>query len=46
MFVFLLQELDFVEYTYIFHMHFQQQKQLLINARMNYIAYQYNYSVL
>ena len=42
----LLQELDLLEYTYIFHMHFQHQKQLLINAHMNYIACQYNYSVL
>ena len=33
-------------YTYIFHMHFQRQKQLLINTLMNYIACQYNYSVL
>ena len=43
MFAFLLLELDLLEYTYIFHMHFQHQKQLLINARMNYIACQYNY---
>ena len=33
MFVF-LQKLDLKEYT-LFHMHFQHQKQLLINERMN-----------
>ena len=44
MFAYLLQELDLLQY--IFHMHFQHQKQLLINARSYELACQFNYGVL